>query len=121
MSSATYQLFKQKEGIGHYAKVTVRMEEAPYTLIQVNKLGIYEGYIEAAVKGIRHALNNLTAPERAEKIFVVIDDIFELPAYTSIDDVAYAACFATWQALGDEGTAHPYFEGKSIIFPDSTV
>jgi hypothetical protein len=72
----------------------------------------------AAVRGVRYALAHLPPGVDRNRLLVIIEEIQDTPVDTTEDAVAYAACFATWEAIGVGGTAIPEFQGQHLVFPE---
>ncbi len=68
---------------------------------------VCEAYRAAAISGAGFALRHIAGRDGIPEARVVIDRIHAAPADTTPDDVAYAAVFAVWQALGVEGSSQP--------------
>jgi len=103
--------------------VTVRIDAAPETNIEVApgafawlkeeygpdawEWSICDDYRAGALSGCRHALANIETIATCSACHVVISRIHAHPAHSSAKDVAFAACQATWQALGVKGLVDP--------------
>jgi hypothetical protein len=133
LNTGTFKLAAQKGGVGHYAEVTVHWEETEEeTKVQSSghefdwEKVLYPnswakpdvGFQNAALRGAKYALSHTEQDLAQRKMLIVIDEIKFMYVDTFDDEVAYAACFATWKALGDAGSARPYFEGRIIVWPD---
>jgi hypothetical protein len=73
---------------------------------------VCEAYRAAAVSGVEFALRHIAGREGVPETRVVIERIHASPADTAPADVAYAAAFAAWEALGVQGSSEPELPGK---------
>jgi hypothetical protein len=71
---------------------------------------------DGALRGVKYALNHVAGVERLDDVLIRIGKIDATPADTTGDDVAYAACYATWNALDVAGRDAPKFVGKGVVF-----
>lgn len=76
------------------------------------------GYRRGATEGIQYALCHLAEPKQGQGKRVVVQVIRAHPAHSDESCVAYAACFATWTALGVEGIDLPRVERGEVVFPE---
>jgi hypothetical protein len=120
---ATYKLAKQFGGFGHYAEVRVVIDAAAVASIEVApdvfawlkdvygadawEWPVCDDYRAGAMSGCQHAIDNVSSEGSCPPVRVVITRIHGHPAHTSAKDVAFAACHATWKALGVEGRNPP--------------
>jgi hypothetical protein len=120
---ATFKLARQVGGFGHYAEVRVVIDAASVASIEVApdafawlkdiygpdawEWPVCDDYRAGAVSGCQHALDNLLVEGTCSPLHVVITRIHGHPAHTSAKDVAFAACHATWKAMGVEGRSSP--------------
>ncbi|MBN1311121.1 MAG: hypothetical protein JXB30_06850 [Anaerolineae bacterium] len=84
---------------------------------------VCDEYRAGAIAGCKHALRH-TSKGQVGGINVMVTKIDAHPAHSSWDSVAYASCFAVWNALGDKGTEHPKFVSRRIENlerPDSPI
>jgi len=123
MADATFKLARQLGGFGHYAEVRVVIAAAPVTTIELApeafvwlkeeygpgawEWSLCDDYRKGAFSGCEHALRNLDGEGTCSSVQVVVSRIRAHPAHTTAQDVAFAACHATWKALGVEGRNPP--------------
>ena len=128
MGTASYKLMKVVGGRLRYADVTASSEFGGGYSIRVSPAAfawlkdVYgpdafewaecEAYRAAAISGAEFALRHIAGRDSIPEARVVIDRIDAAPADTIPNDVAYAAVFAVWQALGVEGSQFPVLTGK---------
>jgi hypothetical protein len=72
----------------------------------------------AAIRGVGFALRHLPSGVEVSRTTVVIEKIDQLLVDLHEGAISYAACFATWEALGIVGTVAPTVRGGRVIFPD---
>lgn len=75
-------------------------------------------YVRGAKRGVAFALGDPTLSGRTRRVTVLVERISVVEVDSSEQAVAYAACFATWRALGVEGGVVPRISRMDIIFPD---
>jgi hypothetical protein len=138
MNRATYTLLKQSGGVGMYAEVSVSANrdarERAVTISQhiydwereayglddvVSQVKEDDEFVRGARKGIEYALDRIATPIDRNRISVEVDKIHVLLCDSTENTVAYAACYATWQALEVKGSIEPKIVGREIIFPDN--
>jgi hypothetical protein len=137
MRTGYHRLARQSGGISRYAEVTVGIEpiqdREPVIEFGGGEFAWLKeaygpeawewpactGYRRGAVDGIQYALCHLVEPKHGDGKRIVVQDIRAHPAHSDESCVAYAACFATWAALGVEGAAIPRVERGKVIFPAS--
>jgi hypothetical protein len=123
VSDATFKLVKHFGGFAHYAEVRVVVNAAAVTSIEVAQDAfawlkdaygpdawewpVCDDYRTGAVSGCQHALDYVLSDGTRIPVRVVIARIHGHPANTSAKDVAFAACHATWKALGVDGGNPP--------------
>ncbi|AMV25590.1 hypothetical protein VT84_14430 [Gemmata sp. SH-PL17] len=127
MGTASYKLLKVVGGRLRYADVTASSEFGGGCSISVSPTAFAwlksaygpdaewpecDAHRAAAVAGAEFALRHVADRDGIPEARVVIDRIHTAPADTVPDDVAYAAVFAVWQALGVEGSQLPALTGK---------
>lgn len=130
-----YSLRKQSGGVYHYAFVSVVVGETndgPKVELSGDELawlndtygpdafewGCCAEFREGALRGAKYALEHAAGVERLNKVLMRVGMIHASVADTTGDDVAYAACYATWDALGVVGENHPEFVGREVVFPN---
>ncbi len=136
---STYRFVRQSGGVGHYAQVTLAVEETPSTGLTVQILptafawlkevygpdawewAICDEYRRSALFGVAYALQHAKIPFDIAHVTISVVTIHASPADTSGDDVAYATAFAVWQACEVEPSVRPRLEGRHIIFPQDDV
>ncbi|MBN1430330.1 MAG: hypothetical protein JXB07_18310 [Anaerolineae bacterium] len=129
-----YQLKKQIDGRGQYALVEVHIEPTmagPEVVFSGEEFawlyGIYgsnamiegPGFEEdrqAAVWGIDYALQQVQEDWNISDICVVVDRIEFFYVDTTPEGIAFAACHATWDALGIEGVDDAVLQYGSGLF-----
>jgi hypothetical protein len=132
---ALYKLAKVSGGVFHYAEVFVQCAPIPQGhrveigsevfawLKDVYGADAWEwaccdGFRRAARAGAEYAIAHSTPPDDYASVLVTVTKIHAAPADTTDADVAYAACYATWDALQTTPTREPRFEGRNIIFDE---
>jgi hypothetical protein len=130
-----YSLRKQSGGVFHYALVSVTVDttnEGPKIEFSGDEFawlkdtygpdafewGCCAEFRNGALRGARYALDHAAGVEHLDNILIRIGMIHATVADTTGDDVAYAACYATWDALGVMSGDGPEFVGRDVIFPD---
>ena len=130
MTIGQYRLARQVGGRGLYADVTVSTTPAE-VFIATLATDVFawlkedygpdawewrccDEYREGALFGVRFALSHLAQP--TSWILVNVDQIRAHPAHSDGNCVAFAACHATWRALGDPGVNHPRLEPGGVVF-----
>ncbi|MCA8996118.1 MAG: hypothetical protein KDA80_04015 [Planctomycetaceae bacterium] len=133
MNLATFKLAKASGGCFHFAEVSVVVEttEAPSSVILSPKVfawlkdeygpdawdwSVCDEFREGAKCGAEFALHNRKS-NNGKHWRIVVVRIQATPADTTRDSVAFAACFAVWKGIDDEGSNLPYLDGRSIVFP----
>lgn len=131
---ASFQVHGQSGGCGMYAKVTVVVE-----LDAEDRSIVFSGsefawlkdvygpdawewpicgeFREGAVFGVRWAIEHMKDDGAGKFARTIIERIHAMPADTNRDTVAYAACHATWAALGGRGSVNPSIEEGKVYFP----
>ena len=132
-----YSLRVQSGGVYHYAFVSVFVDDVPdgpRVELSGDELawlkdtygpnafewGCCAEFREGALRGVRYALDRAAGVERLDRVLIWVGMIHATVADTTGDDVAYAACYATWEALGVGGEVGPEFVGREVIFPGSS-
>ena len=72
--------------------------------------------IRGARKGIEHCWKNIPVEISNRKISFKVEQIRFTEVDSTEDTIAYAACFAAWQALGLKPVSPPTIEGNQILF-----
>lgn len=115
-----YKLVRQTGGRGYYAVVQVEISETTNgPIVEVESrlpVWVRKEYAAAAVSGAHDALQNSGSQLDLSTIYVQVADIQELTVDTCRGSVAYASCYATWQALGVEGENPPQLVRKIVEF-----
>jgi hypothetical protein len=120
---ATFKFAKVIRGVVHYAEVSVIINEAAATRIEVApdafawlkedygpnawEWPVCSEYCAGAVSGCQYALANLPGDSSSPSVQIVIARIHARPVDTSPRDVAHAACCAVWKASNVEGGVPP--------------
>lgn len=130
MGTATYKLVKHAgRGAMRYAVVTATADFADECSVAVSPdafAWLREAYgpnavigglgfgadRAAAELGAMFALRHVAGQEGLVAARVVIDSIRTAPVDTTPDDIAYASCWAVWQALGMQGSSPPVLPSK---------
>lgn len=136
MAVETFKL-RRYAGREHLADVTVRVDEIsggePHLLVAPNAFSwlkdVYgedawdwprvHGYRLGALRGVVYALTHAAEPIMLAGLSLTVTKIVARPPFTSEQDVAYAACFATWQACAVRPALEPRFEAGEPIFPET--
>jgi hypothetical protein len=129
LGTATYKLAKYIGGRSHYAELTTSAEFGGGHSVQVSPAAfgwlkdeygpnaweweVCEAYRAAAVSGAVFALRHIAGRDGMADATVVVDRIHAHPDHSPPDDVAYAAVFAVWKALGVEGGVLPEPPGST--------
>ena len=128
-----YKLIRQTGGRGFYADVTVetrattggpQVEVGPSVFAWLKDVygpnawewSVCDDFRAAAVRGVGFALTYAQQPIDPATIAVVVTQILAAPADTCSGSVAFAACHATWQALGVAGRNAPRLVGREVVF-----
>lgn len=135
MAEATFVL-RRHAAREHLAEVTVRVDvgSAGGPLLQVASdafawlKDVYgpdawewsrgHDYRLGALRGVVYALAHAAEPIALAGLSLTVARIVARPPFTSEQDVAYAACFATWQACAVQPALEPRFEAGEPVFPD---
>jgi hypothetical protein len=129
-----YSLRRQSGGVYHYAFVSVLVDEVtdgPRVELSGDELAWLKDtygpdafewrccaeFREGSLRGVRYALDRAAGVERLDQVLIRVGMIDARVADTTGDDVAYAACYATWDALGVGGADGPEFVGREVVFP----
>lgn len=135
MKLGYYLLKKQSGGIGQLAEVSV--ETRPIedcTSISTSsdvfawlkedygpnawEWSVCDDYRDAAIAGCRYAIENQNNGN-SKPLEIRISKIRGHPAFTTWEAIAFAACFAVWNALEDEGRNKPDLtDGKFTNLPE---
>jgi hypothetical protein len=119
-----YSLRKHSGGVMHFAVVLVSLEETengPMVELGGNEFawlkdeygpdawewGCCDQFRAGALRGARYALDHVADRTGFESLLVSITTIHATVVDTTESDVAYAACHATWDALGQTGVDPP--------------
>ncbi|RYX80864.1 hypothetical protein EON83_26625 [bacterium] len=110
-----YKLLRVKQGICHFAHVTIEVELMPSGVEvteQVERLTEYQSnspipyiaseWIEAAISGAKRGARALLHQEVITGCHVVVQCVVGVEVDTTPEDVACAATLATWSALNPE-------------------
>ncbi len=137
MNPGHYYLAKQSGGIGQLAEVSVETrptDDSTSIAVSPEAFGwlkelygpnawewsVCDDYRDAAIAGCRYAIAN-RKNEDSTPLDIRISKIKGHPAHTTWEAVAFAACFAVWNALADEGRNKPEFtHGKFTNLPKQT-
>ncbi len=112
---------KQIGAWASFAEVEVVVESGPPALIievdQFDRDPSHQDWLAGIQFGIRHALSKL--PLRDRDVVVRVTSLDTNPVDSSVLSVAFASCFAFWNAVGHRPTDPPYFDDrtKSFTFP----
>jgi hypothetical protein len=131
MAFGEYKLARQRAGGCLYARVKVAANEGDRAVLVGDDVfawvkDVYgpnafaycdsDDFRGAAKLGAEYALRNLTTPSALQQVHVVEIHV------TTVDStrfaVAFAACFAVWNALGDPGSNAPRLDQP---WPDATT
>ncbi len=131
MAFGEFRLARQRAGRGLYARVKVEVTKGDPTVLVdddvfawVNEVyapnaSAYrdsDDFRGAAKLGAEHALRNLSNTSTLQRVRVV--EIHVTTVDSTRSAVAFATCFAVWNALGDPGTNHPTPDQP---WPDTTA
>jgi hypothetical protein len=135
---ATHKLAKQSGGVGIYAEVSVSADRHAdrYSVTISDRVFDWEReeygsdavvpkvkeddeFVRGARKGVEYALAHTALPIDRDCISIPVETIRILLCDSTEDAVAYAACYATWQALEVEGCMEPKIVGRAIVFSNS--
>jgi hypothetical protein len=120
MKSARYRFVKQIGGRGFFAEVAVEcVDVTDGPVIEVAPSaneGNCTDWRSAAERGVRYALHHASPPLELSQLHITVTSIVELVVDTCESAVMAAAAYATWKALGLEGSPPPRFEGRTIVF-----
>ena len=134
MREGSYSLRKYSGGVPHYAIVSVSLEETddgPKVVFSGDEFawlkdtygpGAWEWaccdeFRAGALRGAKYALDQVADSAGVKSVRVSINMIHATLTDTTGNDVAYAACYATWEALGSDGVNPPEFVGRDVFFP----
>jgi hypothetical protein len=125
-----YKLAKQSGGLGFFAEVRVTLSDRPNAGIAVADSAFAwlkedyranawewaecDAFRAGAIRGANFALDHALTP--APMVGVTIELIRAAPADTTAACVAYATCFAVWDALNDSGDGLVQILGRDIFF-----
>jgi hypothetical protein len=129
----SYGLRKQTGDVYHYAFVSVNVGETndgPKVELSGDELAwlkdtygpdafewdCCEEFREGALRGAKYTLEHAAGVAHLDKVLLRIGMIHGGLGHTGGDDVPYAACYATWDALGVVGENHPEFVGSEVVF-----
>jgi hypothetical protein len=135
MKFGHYKLRRQTGGCGFCTDVSVEVHSAtggPLVEVGPNPFGWLKAaygpdatewrdcdeFRAAAVRGVRFALAHTQQAIDSNTIGVVVTEISGGPADICPGSVAFAACHATWQALGVAGRDEPRIGGREVVFDD---
>lgn len=120
MAIGEYKLARQVGGRGHYARVRVSVSEGEPSVNVADDVFAWveqayapnafayrdtDDFCGGAKLGAEHALRHLTKATPLQQVRVA--EIHFLTVDTTRSQVAFAACFAVWNALEDPGSNHP--------------
>jgi hypothetical protein len=123
MAFGEYKLARQRAGRGLYARVKVAVTEGDPAVVVDDDVFAWvkeaygpnafayrdsDDFRGAAKLGAQHALHNLSSSSTLQHVRVV--EIHVTTVDSTRSAVAFAACFAVWNALGDTGTNAPMLE-----------
>jgi hypothetical protein len=136
-NSSTYKLLKVAEGITLFGEVTVSISENVNSSKILISRHVFDWlrtehgadavvwpidekneFVKGARKGVEHVIKNITAADTGREVIFTIEKIFASELDSTEDTVAYAACFAAWQALGIKPVSPPVIQGRQIIFAE---
>ena len=138
MNQGHYRLAKQSGGIGQYAEVhvnacpgsatdSISISSEAFSWLKDDygpdawEWPVCDDYREAAIAGCQYALAN-RGDEDVSGVEICISKIVGHPAHTTWEAVAFAACFALWDALGLAGVNRPELnDGHFINMPNKTT
>lgn len=124
MKDSTFNFLRVSAGRTFFARVSVQPLPAPDGLeVSVAQTAFkdakgwerYSDWVAAAERGVRYALAHTPTPFTGG-VHLFVTSIIGTEMDTSVDAVAAAACFATWDALGVSGTHPPRLEDGKFIF-----
>ena len=131
---ATYRLARQHAGIGHFAEVTLHAADSASGGFELRisplvfdwlkdaygpdawEWAVCDEYRGGAVRGVAYALQH-TRTAVNWHLAIEVARIRARPPDTTAEDVAFATCFATWQACGLEPSTPPRLEAGMVVFP----
>ena len=117
MKTRSYRLAKQIGQHGFFAVVTIRHDEAVDGLVvDLADTARHSEFGEAALRGVRYALTHISPPVDSLVGRISVTAIEDNPVDTTASAVAFAACYATWDAIDRKPTSEPRFEGVKIVF-----
>jgi len=133
--SSTYKLLKATEGITLFGEATVSVSMDS----KLNRIVFSEHvfdwlkqeygqnatiwpvtdeneYVKGARKGVEHVVRHLPPEYSGRNVSFTVERLFVSPVDSTEDTIAYAACFAAWQALGVKPVMPPMIQGRQIVF-----
>jgi hypothetical protein len=131
MQTSTYKLLKVSGGITLFSEVAVSItsnSESQQIIIssqvcdwmESNRHGwpteLKSEYFNGARRGVEYAIEHLPKDFHLENMKITIEKIVAVEVDSTSDTVAYAACFAIWQALNIAPIKPPQICGRKIIF-----
>ena len=135
MREGRYSLRKYSGGVAQYAIVSVTLKEtADGPRVEMSgdefawlkdsygpnawEWACCDDFRAGALRGAKYALDQVADSVDLKGVLVSINMIHATVADTTRDAVAYAACYATWDALGVAGVNPPEFVGRKVHFQD---
>jgi len=130
MATGEYKLLRHRAGRGSYARVKVTVSEGEQAVVVEDNVfaWVKEAYGPNAFEhrddddfrggakvGAEYALRNRTKPGPMQHVRV--SEIHFTNVDTARAGVAFAACFAVWNALGDPGANPPTLDQQ---WPEAT-
>ena len=131
MQTSTYKLLKVSDGITLFSEVTLSIAincEFQQIIISDHVCDwmkdsrhgwptqLENEYFTGARRGVEYALKHLPKDFLQRSMKITIEKILAVEVDSTSDSVAYAACFATWQALNVVPIKPPQIREKKIIF-----
>lgn len=117
-----HRFAKQIGGWGSFAdvEVVVSPRNSNSALLDVGGLSDDprgDDWLAGVQFGVRYALEHVPGSER--NVSIRVPYLHTNPVDSSTLSVAFATCFAVWDALGHSPDAAPYFDdaSKSFVFP----
>ena len=136
MQTGRYKLIRHSEGRPFYADVTVQVkpvENGPQVEVSNSAFSwlkreydsdawgwaLCEDFRAGAIHGVQFALANTKTGPAMKRYSVTVTEIqTSVATGTCPKSVAFAACYATWQALHDAGRNEPKIVDRQIVFAD---